>query len=76
MRYGKNTERLSKVIEADRLSDGAFTSDLMVCDLKSLLKDYFELTCSPKVEITATDNGYIVTVTAAASRIKSFRRID
>lgn len=76
MRYGKNAERLSKVIEADRLSDGAFISDLLACDLKSLLKDYFELTCLPKVEITATDNGYNVTVTAAASRIKSFRRID
>ena len=76
MKLSKNAERLNKVIEADRLNAGAFASDLIVCDLKELLSDYFELYNAPTVEIVPDENGYKITVTATASQIKSFRRID
>ena len=76
MKLSKNAERLNKVIEADRLNAGAFASDLIVCDLKGLLSDYVELTNAPTVEIVPDENGYKITVTATASQIKSFRRID
>lgn len=76
MKANKNVETLSKIIESDRLNAGAFTGDLIVCDLKRLLKDYFELSGAPSVEIVPTERGYKITVTAAATQIKSFRRID
>ena len=76
MRTSKNAERLNKVIEADRLNVSACASNLIVCDLDNLLKDYFELEKPPSIEILPCENGYKITVRAAATQIKSFRIID
>lgn len=76
MRLNKNAERLSKVIEADRLNAGAFTGELIVSDLKLLLNDYFELLNSPTIEVLSAENGYKIIINACATQIKSFKRID
>lgn len=65
-------KRLKTVIENDRLSMTNENIGLIAHDLTSVLDDYFTLSASPDVTVTAKGCEYVITVNAKATGIKSF----
>lgn len=62
----------SIVLERDDMSD--FERALFLKDLKKVTDEYFEGDNSPSLEITRTDEGFLVCVIFTARRIKSVKR--
>ncbi len=65
-------KRLKTVIENDRLSMTNENIWLITRDLTAVLEDYFTLSGTLEVIVTAKNCEYIITVNAAATGIKSF----
>ena len=65
-------KRLKTVIENDRLSMTNENIWLITRDLTAVLEDYFTLSGTPEVIVTAKNCEYIITVNAAATGIKPF----
>ena len=65
-------KRLKTVIENDRLSMTNENIWLITRDLTAVLEDYFTLSGTLEVIVTAKNCEYIITVKAAATGIKSF----
>ena len=65
-------KRLKTIIENDRLSMTNENIGLITHDLTSVLDDYFTLTGSPDVNVTAKGCEYIIKISATATGIKAF----
>ena len=68
----KELLRLKNIIESDRLLIKEDFVSVVINDLNELLKDYFEIKEVPVLTILRERDGYKITVTAEANRIKSF----
>ena len=64
--------RVFGVIQSDKsvMSDSCKT--LVLQDFARLISEYFELRALPKMEIASDGNGYDVTITFQAERVKKF----
>ncbi len=60
------------VLERDDMSE--FERSLFLKDLKKVTAEYFETEASPALEITRTENGFLVCVIFSARRIKSVKQ--
>jgi hypothetical protein len=64
--------RVFGVIQSDKsvMSDSCKT--LVLQDFARLISEYFELRALPEMEIVSDGNGYDVTITFQAERVKKF----
>ena len=60
------------VLERDDMSE--FERSLFLKDLKKVPAEYFETETNPALEITRTENGFLVCVIFSARRIKSVKQ--
>lgn len=60
------------ILERDDMSD--FERGLFLKDLKRVTDEYFEADGAPSLEITRTEEGFLVCVIFSARRIKSVKR--
>ncbi len=60
------------ILERDDMSD--FERGLFLKDLKRVTDEYFEADSAASLEITRTDEGFLVCVIFSARRIKSVKR--
>ena len=68
--------RLQTLIENDRITTGENFSEMLVCDVDKLLRDYFDFSLSPTISMEKSNNGYLVNISINALRIKSFANIQ
>ena len=65
-------KRLKTVIESDRLSMTNENIGLIAHDLTSVLDDYFTLSSSPDISVTAKGCEYVIKISATATGLKAF----
>lgn len=68
--------RASKIIALDREEMSEFERGLFLKDLKRVTDEYFETEKNASLEITRTDEGFLVCVLFNARRVKSLKRPD
>lgn len=68
--------RLQTLIENDRITTGENFSEMLLCDVDKLLRDYFDFSLSPTISMEKSNNGYLVNISINALRIKSFANIQ
>ena len=64
--------RLKTIIKGDRLGVSDSFDDLVISDIKKVLKDYFELKTEPSLSVEEKNGSYFIKVEVVASRIKTF----
>lgn len=60
------------ILERDEMSD--FEQNLFLNDAEKVIDEYFELDGKPSLELTRTQDGFLVCVIISARRIKSVKR--
>lgn len=68
--------KTSKIIALDREEMSEFERGLFLKDLKRVTDEYFETEKNASLEITRTDEGFLVCVLFNARRVKSLKRPD
>ena len=68
-----NANRLLS-LDRDDMSD--LEGELFLKDLKRVYDEYFEADGSPSLELTRSDDGFIVCVLASVRRIKSVKKVQ
>ncbi len=66
--------RASKIIALDREEMSEFERGLFLKDLKRVTDEYFETEKNASLEITRTDEGFLVCVLFNARRVKTLKR--
>lgn len=66
---------ISKIIALDREDMSDTERELFLHDLKRVLDEYFETDGETTLEITRSDDGFIVCVLFTARRIKTVRAV-
>ena len=67
--------RLKTIIKGDRLGVSDSFDELVLSDLNSVLKDYFELKTEPTLSVEEKNGSYFICIEAAATRIKTFGKV-
>ena len=65
---------VNRVIALDRDDMSDFERELFLKDLNTVTDEYFESDGKPSLEITRSDEGFIVCVLMTARRIKNVKR--
>lgn len=65
---------VTKLISLDREDMTELERELFIKDLKRVTGEYFEVDGTTDVEVTRTEEGFLVCVIFAARRIKTVRR--
>lgn len=60
------------ILERDDMSE--FERNLFLNDAQKVIEEYFELDGKPSLELTRTQEGFLVCVIISARRIKSVKR--
>ncbi len=60
------------ILERDEMSE--FERNLFLNDAQRVIEEYFELDGKPSLELTRTQEGFLVCVIISARRIKSVKR--
>ena len=68
--------RLQSMIENDRISVGDNFLQLIESDINKLLRDYFDFSKSPELNLEVQNNNYLFTLSLNASRIKQFANVS
>lgn len=68
----KNT-RLEISLEREEISD--VERELFLSDIRKVAEEYFEFNDSPSLEITRSDDGFIVCLLFTARRVKSIKKV-
>lgn len=68
------TENISRLMSLDREDMSDFERELFLSDLKKVTDEYFESDGNPSLEITRSDEGFIVCVLMTARRIKNLKK--
>ena len=64
----------TRLLSYDREGMTDFERELFIKDLKRVCEEYFEPSGAPDVEITRSEEGFLVCVIFGARRIKTVRR--
>ena len=68
-----NTD-LQKILSLDRDDMSDFERELFLSDVKKVTDEYFESNGSSSLEITRTDEGFLICVLMSARRIKNVKK--
>ena len=68
--------RLQTLIENDRILAGENFSEMLLSDITKLLRDYFDFSLPPNLAMEKTREGYIVSFSINALRIKNFANVQ
>lgn len=66
---------VNKILALDREEMSDFERELFLKDFKKVCDEYFESEDGATLEVTRTDDGFLVCVIFTARRIKSLKRI-
>lgn len=67
------TQNVTTMISLDRDDMSEYDRELFLTDLKRITDEYFETEGKASVEVTRTDEGFLVCVLITARRIKSVK---
>ncbi|MDE5943186.1 MAG: hypothetical protein K2H30_03145 [Clostridia bacterium] len=67
------TQNLTAMISLDRDDMSDYDRELFLSDLKRVTDEYFETEGKASVEVTRTDEGFLICVLITARRIKSVK---
>ncbi len=68
-------KNLSKTLSLDREDVSETQRELFLKDFKKLAEEYFESGSAPSLEVTRSDDGFLLCVIWTARRVKNARRI-
>lgn len=66
---------VNRIISLDRDDMSDLERELFLCDLKKITDEYFESDKKPSLEVTRTDDGFLICVLITAQRIKSVKTV-
>ncbi len=75
MRKNNQIDRVSSLINNDRLNLSDEYLNLFTSDIYAVLGEYLDCSGMPKIEIFKSGSNYIVSVTACAQSIKYFSKL-
>ena len=67
------TENINRLLSLDRDEMTDFERELFLKDLKRVTDEYFESNGGASLEITRTDDGFLVCILMTARRIKNMK---
>ena len=67
------TQNMTAMISLDRDDMSDYDRQLFLADLKKVTDEYFETEGKASVEVTRTDEGFLICVLITARRIKSVK---
>ena len=65
---------VNRLISLDREDMSDFERELFLNDMRRVYDEYFEVDSSPSLEITRTDNGFLICTLLTARRIKNVKK--
>ncbi|MDE6598032.1 MAG: hypothetical protein K2K60_05290 [Clostridia bacterium] len=68
------TESATRILSLDREEMSELEKELFLKDLKRVTDEYFETEGKASIEVTRSDNGFLVCVLLTARRIKSVKK--
>lgn len=66
--------KLNRILSLDRDDMSETERELFLNDLKKVTEEYFEYSLPPSLEITRSDDGFLICVLLAAHRIKNVKK--
>ncbi len=72
MKKQTELQRMEELIRHDRLNVKEEFSELLIKDLNSLLRDYFDYKGDPSLDITRTGDRFTVTISLCVNSLRSF----
>ena len=66
--------KMSRILSLDRDDMTDFERELFLTDIKRVTDEYFECDTSPTLEITRTDEGFLICMFINARRIKNVKK--
>lgn len=67
---------VNKILALDREDMSDFERELFLKDLKNVTDEYFESDDNASLEVTRSENGFLVCVIFTARRVKSLKKIQ
>ncbi len=67
------TENVTRILSLDRDDMSEIEKEMFLKDLKRVTDEYFETEGEASVDVTRSDNGFLVCVLLTARRIKSVK---
>ena len=67
-------EKLNRILSLDRDDMSDFERELFLSDIKKVIDEYFECEGDLSLEITRTDEGFLICTFMTARRIKNVKR--
>lgn len=65
---------LNRILSLDRDDMSDFERELFLSDIKKVTDEYFESNDNPSMEITRTDEGFLICILSSARRIKNVKK--
>ena len=65
---------LNRILSLDRDDMSDFERELFLSDIKKVTDEYFESDEKPSMEITRTDEGFLICLFTCARRIKNVKK--
>ena len=65
---------LNRILSLDRDDMSDFERELFLSDIKKVTDEYFENDGNPSLEITRTDEGFLICMFLTARRIKNVKK--
>ena len=65
---------LNRILSLDRDDMSDFERELFLSDVKRVIDEYFEIDAPPSLEITRTDEGFLICTFITARRIKNVKK--
>ena len=65
---------LNRILSLDRDDMSDFERELFLSDIKKVTDEYFESDEKPSLEITRTDEGFLICLFMSARRIKNVKK--
>lgn len=66
--------QLNRILSLDRDDMSDFERELFLSDIKKVTDEYFESDEKPSLEITRTDEGFLICLFMSARRIKNVKK--
>ena len=65
---------LNRILSLDRNGMSDFERELFLTDIKKITDEYFECDSTPSLEVTRTDDGFLICMFLTARRIKNVKK--
>lgn len=65
---------MNRILALDREEMSELERELFLKDLKRLTDEYFEADSAPSLEVTRSDDGFLICIIMSARRIKNIKK--